>query len=108
MSPFSKIATTTLITMTVLSLAGHAGAAPLSSSLALRGSVAPALETIQWGGGGYYGYDYGYYCPPYYGYYSRPTYGYYAPTYYGGYSYGSYYRGYGYAPRVYWGYGSRY
>src|ERR1700686_5041518 len=93
MSPLSKVATAALITATFSSFGGHAGAAPLSSSLALRDAVTPTLQTVQWGGGPYYGYDNDYYCPPYYGSYSS--------TYYGGYggygNYGGYsnYGGYG-------------
>lgn len=109
MSPLIKSATTALIAMTVSSLAGHAGAAPLGAPLALRDAATPAFETVWWRGGSY-AYDYDYYCPPGYGYgyYAPRTYGYYAPSYYGGYGYGSYYRGYAYAPRVYGRYWSGY
>jgi hypothetical protein len=85
------------------------------------------LQTVQWGGGSYYGNgygdDYGYYCPPYYGSYSSGNYGGYG-NYgnYGGYGNGGYgyapsyrrygyapnYRRYGYAPRVYGRYGRGY
>jgi len=102
-------ATTAALIATTFSSFG-AGAAPLSAPLALRDAVAPALQTVQWGGGGYYAYDNGYYCPPYYGYYSSGYYGYSARAYYGGYGgyagygYQPYYRRYGYAPRFYGSY----
>jgi len=96
-------ATTAALIATTFSSFG-AGAAPLSASLALRDAVAPVSQTVWWRGGGYYAYDYGYYCPPDYGYYSSGYYGYSARTYYGGYGYQPYYRRYGYAPRVYGGY----
>lgn len=98
-----KVAAFSLIVTSLSSFGQDAGAAPLGASLALRDAVTPAFETVWWRGGGYYAYDYDYYCPPYYRSYA-PAYGYYAPSYYGGYSYGSYYRSYGYAPSVYGGY----
>jgi hypothetical protein len=115
-----------LIVGSVSSLAGSAGAVPLSASAGLRDASAPAFEAVQWrrgwGWGGWggvglglaagaiiggaiaastYGYGYGY--PGYYGGYG------YAPAYYGGYGYGygpvSGNWGATYAP-AYYGYGA--
>ena len=92
MSLFSKVATAALIATAFSSFGSHAGAAPLSASLALQDASTPMLQTVQWGGGPYYGsgygYDYGCCCPPYYGSYSSAYYG----------SYGSY-GSYGLKPR---------
>jgi hypothetical protein len=106
MSPLIKVATAALITATFSSFGGHAGAAPLGSSLALRDAVIPMLQTVQWGGG--YGYDNDCYCPPYYGSYSSGYYGGYG-NYggYGGYGYAPNYRRYGYAPYGRYGYAPR-
>jgi hypothetical protein len=112
-----------MIVGSVSSLAGSAGAVPLSASAGLRDASTSPFEAVQWrrgwgGWGGWggigvglaagaiiggaiaastYGYGYGY--PGYYGYG-------YAPAYYGGYGYGPVsgnWGGYAYAP-AYYGY----
>lgn len=110
----------------VSSVAGSAGAVPLSASLSLRDAAPPVVQTVRWrgagwiglgvglaagaaiassyrynygyyGGYGYPGYSYGY-APAYsYGYYPAYSYGYASP-YYG---YASPYYSYAYRPRVY-------
>jgi hypothetical protein len=102
MSFHIKATTVALIATVFSSMGGFAGAAPISASLALRDAVAPVSQIVQWGGDPYYGYNYGYYCPPYFRYYSS-AYGYASP-YYGGYGYRPYYRPYGYSPRAFGSY----
>jgi hypothetical protein len=116
MSLLSKLATAALITATFSSFGGLAGAAPLSSSLALRDAVIPTLQSVQYYGYGYgYGYDNDCCCPPYYGSsYSSTYYGNYGNygNYggyggYGGYRYAPDYHRYGYAPYRRYGYAPR-
>ena len=124
MSVINRTLAAALIAGGVSSLAGSAGAVPLSASLALRDASPPAVETVRWRGRGWggigfglaagaiiggaiasrsyyggYGYGYGY---PAYGYgYGYPAYGYaYAPSYYG---YAPAYYSYA-SPRYYYGY----
>jgi hypothetical protein len=122
MSVINRTLAAALIAGGVSSLAGSAGAVPLSASLALRDASPPAVETVRWRGRGfggigfglaagaliggaiasrsyYGGYGYGYGYGGYGGYgYGYPAYGYgYGPAY--GYSYAPSY--YGYAPAYY-------
>jgi hypothetical protein len=115
----TKTLAAALVAGSVSSLAGSAGAVPLSASLGLREASTPAVQQVQWrrgwGWGGfgvglaagaliggaiaatrpYYGYGYGY--PGYYGYnYAPAYYGYGYPGYYG-YSAGYYAPAYGYS-----------
>jgi hypothetical protein len=127
MNLLTKTVAAALMTATVSSFAGSAGAAPLSASLALRNATAPAVETVQWRGGwrggwgGWRGGGWGWggagigllagaiiggaLASPYYGYgYGYPyAYGYGYP-----YSYAPAYYGYGYGPAYYGGYGYGY